>query len=90
MSSFFSQLLLHYMGWSVGSSIDWVKGAAGVKYAYTLELRDSGRYGFLLPAKQILPSGKETWVALHATVIELAKRFYSDPASCPELIVPSF
>ncbi|EFX75601.1 hypothetical protein DAPPUDRAFT_306729 [Daphnia pulex] len=73
-----------------GSSIDWVKGAAGVKYAYTLELRDSGRYGFLLPARLILPSGKETWVALHASAIELAKRIYADPASCPELSPEQF
>jgi hypothetical protein len=67
-----------------------VKGAAGVKYAYTLELRDSGRYGFLLPARLILPSGKETWVALHASAIELAKRIYADPASCPELSPEQF
>lgn len=26
-----------------------MKGVAGVKYAYTLELRDAGRYGFILP-----------------------------------------
>jgi hypothetical protein len=34
----------------------------GVKYAYTLELRDSPRGthgGFILPANQIVPSGKE-------------------------------
>lgn len=68
-----------------GSSIDWVKGAVGVKYAFTLELRDSGRYGFLLPASQILPSGKETWTALYASAVELATRVYSDSASCPTL-----
>lgn len=70
---------------SVGSSIDWVKGDVGVKYAYTLELRDSGRFGFLLPAKQIVPSGRETWVAVYASVLELAKRTYTDSASCPTL-----
>ncbi|KAI9553939.1 hypothetical protein GHT06_019210 [Daphnia sinensis] len=67
-----------------GSSIDWVKGAVGVKYTYTLELRDSGRFGFLLPARQIVPSGKETWVAIHASAVELAKRTYGDDVQCPE------
>jgi len=26
-------------------------------------LRDTGRYGFLLPANQIVPSGEETFLA---------------------------
>ncbi|CAG0922269.1 unnamed protein product [Notodromas monacha] len=43
-----------------GGSFDWVKGKAGVKYAMGIELRDLGHYGFLLPANQIIPSGKET------------------------------
>lgn len=67
-----------------GSSIDWVKGAVGVKYVYTLELRDSGRFGFLLPARHIVPSGKETWMAVHASAMELAKRTYGDYVECPE------
>ncbi|XP_057376150.1 uncharacterized protein LOC130697054, partial [Daphnia carinata] len=67
-----------------GSSIDWVKGAVGVKYSYTLELRDSGRFGFLLPAKQIVPSGKETWMAIYASAVELAKRTYGDNVQCAE------
>ncbi|KZR96635.1 Carboxypeptidase B, partial [Daphnia magna] len=66
------------------SSIDWVKGAVGVKYVYTLELRDSGRFGFLLPARHIVPSGKETWMAVHASAMELAKRTYGDYVECPE------
>jgi len=44
-----------------GGSDDWAKGAAGIKYSYTLELRDEGRYGFELPASQILPTAQETW-----------------------------
>jgi len=38
----------------------------GVKYVYTLELRDTGRYGFILPANQIVPSGKEVVEAMLA------------------------
>uniref|UniRef100_A0A8C4W4L4 Peptidase M14 domain-containing protein n=1 Tax=Gopherus evgoodei TaxID=1825980 RepID=A0A8C4W4L4_9SAUR len=36
----------------------------GMKYSYTFELRDTGRYGFLLPAGQIIPTAEETWLAL--------------------------
>jgi len=28
-------------------------------YSYTIELRDTGRYGFVLPASQIVPTGEE-------------------------------
>jgi hypothetical protein len=50
----------------VGGADDWAKGAAGIKYAYTVELRDDGTYGFLLPATQIVPTGKETFAAIKA------------------------
>ncbi|NWV07067.1 CBPA1 Carboxypeptidase, partial [Ptilonorhynchus violaceus] len=46
-----------------GSSIDWAYNQ-GIKYSFTFELRDTGRYGFLLPATQILPTAEETWLAL--------------------------
>lgn len=49
-----------------GSSDDWAKGKAGIKYSYTVELRDKGRYGFLLPASQIIPTGRETFAAVKA------------------------
>ncbi|XP_070611008.1 carboxypeptidase A1 isoform X2 [Erythrolamprus reginae] len=46
-----------------GGTIDWTYDQ-GVKYSYTFELRDNGRYGFLLPANQIIPTAEETWLAL--------------------------
>lgn len=49
-----------------GSSADWTYGAAKIKYSYGVELRDTGKYGFLLPPDQIIPSGKETLEALIA------------------------
>lgn len=30
----------------------------------TVELRDTGRYGFVLPAAQIKPSAEEMWAGL--------------------------
>ncbi|CAK9813043.1 Carboxypeptidase A4 [Anthophora plagiata] len=47
-----------------GASDDWAKGVAGIKYAYTLELRDRGTYGFLLPATQIVPTAREIWAGI--------------------------
>jgi len=47
-----------------GSSADWGYDAPGVKYSYGIELRDTGEYGFLLPADQIVPQGEEIWASL--------------------------
>lgn len=47
-----------------GSSDDWVKGVAGIKYAYTIELPDTGSHGFILPAEEIKPIGQEMWAAV--------------------------
>jgi hypothetical protein len=30
----------------------------------TVELRDTGRYGFILPPEQIAPSAEEMWAGL--------------------------
>ncbi|KAG1939183.1 carboxypeptidase A5 [Pimephales promelas] len=46
-----------------GGTIDWTYDQ-GIKYSYTFELRDTGRYGFILPANQIVPTAEETWLAL--------------------------
>lgn len=43
---------------SSGDSRDWAKHI-GIKYAYIAELRDTGRFGFLLPAKFIVDTAKE-------------------------------
>lgn len=45
---------------ATGGSLDWVKGTFGTRVTYAYELRDTGRYGFLLPADQILPTCLET------------------------------
>jgi Zinc carboxypeptidase len=56
-----------------GGSDDWAKGVAGVKYSYTVELRDAGRHGFLLPATAIEPSGNEMFQALRTLALSLLK-----------------
>jgi hypothetical protein len=47
-----------------GGSDDWAKGMAKFKYSYTIELRDNGRYGFVLPAAYIQPTATEALAAV--------------------------
>uniref|UniRef100_A0A671KFZ3 Carboxypeptidase A2 (pancreatic) n=1 Tax=Sinocyclocheilus anshuiensis TaxID=1608454 RepID=A0A671KFZ3_9TELE len=46
-----------------GASVDWTY-LLGIKYSFAFELRDTGEYGFLLPADQIVSTARETWFAL--------------------------
>lgn len=48
-----------------GGSDDWGK-SVGSKYTYTIELRDTGRYGFVLPARYILKTASEARAAAFA------------------------
>ncbi|XP_062276047.1 carboxypeptidase A5 [Scomber scombrus] len=58
-----------------GGTIDWTY-EQGIKYSYTFELRDTGRYGFILPASQIIPTAQETWLALMAIMEHTYKNPY--------------
>uniref|UniRef100_A0A3B4EX11 Carboxypeptidase A1 n=1 Tax=Pundamilia nyererei TaxID=303518 RepID=A0A3B4EX11_9CICH len=58
-----------------GGSIDWAYNQ-GIKYSYTFELRDTGRYGFLLPASEIIPTAQETWLALMTIMDHTLKNPY--------------
>ncbi|KAK3953392.1 hypothetical protein QBC32DRAFT_234781 [Pseudoneurospora amorphoporcata] len=49
---------------TTGSSVDYALDVTGADYSFTLELRDTGANGFVLPAAQILPSGVEAWAGL--------------------------
>lgn len=48
-----------------GGSRDWAKGHHDVSFSFTYEMRDTGKYGFILPADQILPNAKEV---LHSVI----------------------
>ncbi|KAI8349359.1 hypothetical protein B0O80DRAFT_389971 [Mortierella sp. GBAus27b] len=53
-----------------GSSVDYAL-SVGVGAPFAVELRDTGRYGFNLPASQIIPSCEETWAAVTAILDNL-------------------
>jgi murein tripeptide amidase MpaA len=44
-----------------GNSIDFVTDIVGGDYAFGVELRDLGDYGFVLPPEQILPTCREAF-----------------------------
>ncbi|XP_044212473.1 carboxypeptidase A1-like [Thunnus albacares] len=58
-----------------GGTIDWTYNQ-GIKYSYTFELRDTGRFGFILPANQIIPTAQETWLGLMTIMDHTLKNPY--------------
>lgn len=57
---------------AAGGSDDWAKALLKIKYAYTIELRDTGKYGFILPARFITPTAKEALAAVQV-ITEIIK-----------------
>lgn len=62
---------------AAGGSDDWAYDL-GVKYSYTFELRDEGRYGFLLPESQIKPTCEETMLAVKYIASYVLNNLYWD------------
>ncbi|KAI1105681.1 hypothetical protein F4804DRAFT_118020 [Jackrogersella minutella] len=46
---------------TAGGSMDYVTDVNKAEYGWAVELRDTGRNGFVLPADEILPTGIEIW-----------------------------
>ncbi|KIY52782.1 peptidase M14, carboxypeptidase A, partial [Fistulina hepatica ATCC 64428] len=42
-----------------GNVLDWMYARQGIKYSYSVHLRDTGTYAFLIPPEWILPVGEE-------------------------------
>ncbi|KAJ1025586.1 hypothetical protein NDA18_003929 [Ustilago nuda] len=69
-----------------GNSVDWAyastrkvdQGEQGaknkIKWSFSVELRDGGTYGFLLPSEQILPASEEATAALAYMLAFIAKK----------------
>jgi len=62
--------------YTTGGASDWFESEGKAPLSYTIELRDTGRYGFLLPAVQIVPTGAENWAAF-LVFIEQTLKFRS-------------
>lgn len=51
-----------------GTSTDYAMHIAGIKYSYTIELRDTGTQGFLLSPSYIDSTGLETYEMIKAMI----------------------
>lgn len=60
-----------------GTSSDWAFDA-GIDVSFTLEFRDLGANGFILPAAQIIPNAKEAIAGIKAIVAETKVLGYFD------------
>lgn len=68
---FFLILLFILADKNSGGSKDYTYGVLKIKYSFALELRDRGKYGFLLPANQIIPTAQEAFQGIKAMAKEM-------------------
>ena len=54
-----------------GTSDGYAYDKADAEFSFAAELRDTGRFGFVLPPDQIIPSGLETFMGYKALMKEL-------------------
>ena len=68
---------------AAGNVVDWAYGAQD-SLAYTIELRDTGTFGFILPPDQIIPTGVENFAAISSFLTDLsAPAAISLPSGAP-------
>ena len=71
-----------------GGSVDWMYGAQDM-LAWTIEVRDTGTYGFVIPPSEVLPCARENWAALLAATDRLAwGAAISLPQGVPSVVDP--
>ncbi|XP_076580257.1 carboxypeptidase B2 [Chaetodon auriga] len=56
-----------------GGSDDWAYNL-GIKYSFTFELQDRGRYGFLLPPSHISPACNEALIAVKTIALKVMEK----------------
>ncbi|KAL9112896.1 MAG: hypothetical protein Q9227_002973 [Pyrenula ochraceoflavens] len=56
---------------ATGCSVDYVDAVTNADYTFTTELRDTGNYGFVLPANQIQPSSVEAYAGVRYLLLNM-------------------
>lgn len=56
---------------ATGGSVDYANDVVKSDYTFTAELRDTGNYGFVLPASQIVPSGEESFAGVKYLLLNM-------------------
>lgn len=54
-------------------SVDWIRGGANIKLAYTVELPDKGAYGFLAPESEVAPVAREIWAGIRQILVDIGQ-----------------
>ncbi len=68
---------------TTGSVKDWMYGDRGI-LGWTIELRDTGTYGFILPAQFIIPTAEENFAAIKAQVLHFGTQLvFTLPLGAP-------
>lgn len=62
-----------------GATNDWAYNEQDIKISYTIEFRDTGNFGFVLPAAFIKPNAEETLIGIMALLAESKKLGYMEP-----------
>ncbi len=74
---------------AAGTMPDWAYDSQGI-LSWTIELRDTGNDGFILPADQIIPTGQENFEAIKVLLRFAAKKLdFSFPAALPPTVTPA-
>ncbi|KEY67255.1 hypothetical protein S7711_09050 [Stachybotrys chartarum IBT 7711] len=61
---------------STGYSVDYAYAVGEAQWAYLIELRDTGAFGFILPPEQIRVSGQEQWAGMRTMLSSLETVFW--------------
>ncbi|XP_072014987.1 carboxypeptidase B-like [Amphiura filiformis] len=73
-----------------GLSCDWTYDVANITYSYGIELRDTGEYGFVIPASNIQPSGEEMVAGMKVLghhILNSGSRSYNNSLNVWQLVV---
>jgi len=60
-----------------GSAVDYAYGQLKIVHSYTIELRDTGQYGFILPPAQIRPQGEEFMAGVMVMANAIKSEYYN-------------
>lgn len=54
-----------------GSTIDWIALNTDAKYSWCFEMRDTGKYGFMLPEELIDPAFIDIWTGIEQLILNI-------------------
>jgi murein tripeptide amidase MpaA len=72
---------------TTGSLPDWTWGGRAI-YGWTIELRDTGQFGFVLPPDQIIPTAEENIEGVYALAAYFLPLRFTEPVPAPSPVQP--